>query len=565
MPYYQKLLTGETEEQLAQADTSGADTLGEADIDRTTAHPGEIYDSARAYTPELTVSADTVREETAIGVSEEAQGARDTIPEKLVYVRTKRYDIVLSSWGGDIISMVSREFLDLNGQPMEFCPSEVAGANLPLVAFEGDRFITTESLHFVTDSDSLLLTETDPTGAVTFAAMLPDGGIIQRRYHFRYEDYAFDHATLFGGEGEKAGIDESILWWRKGLEPSDPDIKGNISANYRIGYMIGGEYDDEKFGKDEKPQFSFDGTTDFVATHNKYFVVIIAPYDGVASGVRCDGVRYSAESFGDYKRQIPALGVGLVQPGGDAPVTRHDLIYIGPRDHEILKRYNRGFEKTVNLGWSWLAPLTKLFMWGFKILYSILGNYGVVIIIFSILIKLVLLPLSRKQMKSMQRMKELEPKLSELREKYKSDVKKLNEETMKLYQKEKINPLGGCLPLIPQMPVFFALFAMLRNSFALRGAPFILWITDLSQKDPYYVLPILMGVSMFIQQKISIRDPKQKMMVYFMPLLFLFLFRNMPSGLVLYWLCFNIFSLVQTLWVEFKSEKNEALTIPSDA
>ena len=192
-------------------------------------------------------------------------------------------------------------------------------------------------------------------------------------------------------------------------------------------------------------------------------------------------------------------------------------------------------------------------------MFGVFKNYGIVIIVFSILIKLLLYPLSRKQMESMKKMKDLEPKLKLLREEYATDVKKLNEETMKLYQKEKINPLGGCLPLLPQMPIFFSLFAMLRNSFALRGAPFMLWIQDLSMKDPYYVLPILMSLTMFIQQKLTIKDPKQKMMVYLMPVLFLFMFKSMPSGLVLYWLCFNIFSLAQTLWVEYKSDKESKL------
>ncbi len=544
-PYYYKWISGDKGESIVEADTTGT---ASTDLTSTT---DEVYDSARAREPELSAVSDTLPEKLALETTEPPE--TDTILEKHIYVQTKRYDITLSTDGGDIVSLVSREFLDLDGKPFEFCPSEITGANLPVVAYSGDRLITTVGLKFVADSDSLILDDNNSEGAVTFVAMLPGGGIVQRRYHFRYEDYAFDHTILFGGDTAALQIDESVLWWRKGLEPSDPEIKQNVSGNYKIGYMMGGSYDDEKFGKNDTLRLSFDGTTEFVATHNKYFVVILAPYEGVASGVRGEGVWYSAEKFGDEKREIPALGVGLAKIGGEAPVKRHDIVYIGPRDYDILKRYGRGFEKTVYLGWSWLAPLTKLFLSIFNILYNFLGNYGLVIIVFSILIKIVLLPLSRSQLKSMARIKELEPKLSELREKYKSDVKRLNEETMKLYQKEKVNPMGGCLPLLPQMPVFLSLFALLRNSFALRGAPFILWIQDLSQKDPYYILPILMGITMFIQQKISMRDPKQKLLVYLMPAFFLFILRNMPAGLVLYWLMFNLFSLVQTLWVERQS------------
>ncbi len=559
MPYYQKIISGDKE-----AASTSSDTTGSADIDRTTVDREVSPESSSAYTPELS----DVVEDTAVSdlafEGYDSLSAPDTIPEKLVYVRTKLMEFTLTSKGGDIVSAKSKEFLDLNGEPMEYCPQEISGDNFPVTAYRGRQKITTEAIDFITDGDTILLTESDTLGSVVFTAMISGGGLIQRGYNFKYDDYVFTHSTTFSNDETESGdyIEESVLWWRKGLEPSDPDIKGNVSANYRIGYMMGGDYSDEKFGSDEKPQLSFDGNTDFVATHNKYFVVVLAPLEGVAQGVRSDGVWYSAENFGDEKRQVPALGVGLARRMDESPVIRNDMVYIGPRDYDRLEKYNRDFEKTVNLGWSWLQWLTKAFMWVFEMLYSVIGNYGFVIIVFSIIIKLLLLPLSRKQMQSMKKMKDLEPKLSEVREQYKSDVKKLNEETMKLYQKEGINPMGGCLPLLPQMPVFFALFALLRNSFALRGAPFIFWITDLSQRDPYYVLPILMAITMFVQQKITVRDPKQKMMVYFMPLFFLFIFRNMPSGLVLYWFTFNIFSLVQTLWMEYSRKKPEAL--PSD-
>jgi len=558
MPYYQKIIGGGQDSSATVADTSGA-----ADIDRTSVERDIEHERSGAQTPELLdTDTDEPDRDYALTGQDEVVSEYDTLPEVKVYVRTNKMEYILTTDGGDILSAVSREFLDLNGKPMEYCPADISGDNFPVIAYRGRQRITTEAITFVTDIDTLILTQNDTAGAVTFTAMLSGGGMIQRRYHFRYDDYTFSHTTVFSDDVTEDGdyIEESVLWWRKGLEPSDPDIKGNVSGNYRIGYMMGGDYEDEKFSSSEKPQISYDGNTEFVATHNKYFAVIIAPEEGLAQGVRGEGVWYSAENFGDEKRQVPALGVGLVRRIDESPIIRHDLVYVGPRDYNRLKQYGMGFEKIVNLGWSWLQPLTKAFMWVFDFLYGIIGNYGFVIIVFSIIIKLLLLPLSRKQMQSMKKMKDLEPKLAVLREQHKSDVKRLNEETMKLYQKEGINPMGGCLPMLPQMPVFFALFALLRNSFALRGAPFILWIQDLSQYDPYYVLPILMAVTMFIQQKITVRDPKQKMMVYFMPIFFLFIFRNMPSGLVLYWFTFNIFSLAQTLWTERSGNKQKALT-----
>ncbi len=550
-PYYTKLIGG-GKKPVAEADTLGH---AESDLTRSTA----VVHEENLSRLEIKGSADTLLPLHSIGGDVESEAEEDSVPDRLVKVRTEKYEIVLSSRGGDIVSFTSLEFPDVAGEPYDFCHSEIIGPNLEVVGYRGKEIISSSGLDFLPDRDSLILTEADEEGAVTFTVNLPEGGLLQRRYHFKFDEYSFEHTALFTGDSAFEPLDETVLWWRKGLEPSDPEVKTNVSTSYRAGYLMGDSYSTEKFGKSDLPRFSHDGSTGFVATLNKYFAVIIAPKEGVASGVRGDGVWYSSRKFDGSDRQIPVIGVGLSMPGGEAPYSRHDLVYIGPRDLKTLKAYSRSFEKVVNLGWSWLSPITKFFIWIFDILYSLLHNYGLVIIVFSILIKIMLYPLSRKQMESMKKMKDLEPKIAELRERYSTDVKRLNEETMKLYQKEKINPLGGCLPLLPQMPIFFALFAMLQNSFALRGAPFGLWLQDLSAKDPYYILPILMTLTMFIQQKMTVKDPKQKAMVYMMPLLFLFMFRNMPSGLVLYWLCFNIFSLAQTLWVEFKSNRESGL------
>jgi len=149
-------------------------------------------------------------------------------------------------------------------------------------------------------------------------------------------------------------------------------------------------------------------------------------------------------------------------------------------------------------------------------------------------------------------MQELQPKLAALKEKHKKEPARLNQETMKLYKQSGVNPLGGCLPLLFQMPVFYALFVVFRSTIELRGAKFILWLTDLSQMDPYYVLPVVMAATMFWQQKITIKDPKQAMLVYFMPVLFFFFFFKFPAGLTLYWTMFNILSLIETYY--FKSK-----------
>lgn len=551
IPYYERILG--IRKEPADKKTEIVDSLAVVPSDRTALDIGKPAQGRELPRPSISQAKEHKIYNREIGVPQ-TDSMAPVASETIIFVKTRRYEITLSNIGGTVTSIKSNEFSGFSDERLEFCPSTIEGDNIIVVAYSGDSAITTEGLAFVADKESLVLTDKNPDGEITFISMLSDGKIIQRKYHFTFEGYSFEHSFMISGEGE-GSIDASVLWWRKGLEPSETLAKTNISADYKIGYLAGSDYMSKSFKKDERPQFSFDGNIVFVATHNKYFAAIISPYEGFGTGLLTDGTWVSGEGFRNAKMSIPVYGIGLAQRGDKLPYIRRDMIYIGPRDYNILKRYGRGFEKTVNLGWSVLAPLTKLFLWIFGFLHLFLKNYGIVIIVFSILIKLLLLPLTNVQMKSLKRMKELEPKMIELREKYKTDVKRLNEETMKLYKKEKINPFSGCLWLLPQMPIFFSLFSVLNNAFALRGAPFVLWIKDLSQKDPYFILPILMAVSMFVQQKMTTTDPKQKMMIYMMPILFLFLFRNMPSGLVLYWLVFNLLSLAQTIWTEKFSMK----------
>ena len=154
----------------------------------------------------------------------------------------------------------------------------------------------------------------------------------------------------------------------------------------------------------------------------------------------------------------------------------------------------------------------------------------------------------------------LQPKMEKLKERFKKDPQKMNKEVMKLYKDAGVNPLSGCLPLLPQMPIFYGLFQLFRTTIELRGAEFFGWLTDLSQKDPYYVLPIIMTVTMFAQQKLTNKDPKQKMLTYMMPLLFGFLFRDFPAGLTLYWTGYNFFSVIEQVWLIGHPDKPETST-----
>ena len=214
-----------------------------------------------------------------------------------------------------------------------------------------------------------------------------------------------------------------------------------------------------------------------------------------------------------------------------------------------MKAQGQGLEKALNLGW--FAPIAKPLLYTLKYFYKYTHNYGIAIIIITVIIKILFFPLTHKSYKSMKDMQKLQPKMAELKEKYKDDRDTLNRSIMELYRTHKVNPLGGCLPMIVQIPVFFALYKSLMFSIELRHAPFMLWITDLSAKDPYYITPVIMGVTMFIQQKMTptSMDPMQAKMMLALPVVFTFMFLNFPSGLVIYWLVNNILTIAQQSYI----------------
>ena len=239
-------------------------------------------------------------------------------------------------------------------------------------------------------------------------------------------------------------------------------------------------------------------------------------------------------------------------PGGQSGSFTYTL-YLGPKEHNLLKAQNVGLEDSIDFG-SWLKWLAMPLLLVLNFIHNYIANYGVAIIILTLLIKIIFWPLGNLSYKSMKEMQNLQPKLAEMREKYKTDQAKLSQETMALYKIHKVNPLGGCLPMIIQIPIFFGLYKALLYSIELRHSPLFWWIQDLSAKDPYYITPIIMGATQFIQQKMTptMGDPMQAKIMLFMPIVFTFFFLNFPSGLVIYWLFNNILSIGQQYYINKK-------------
>lgn len=269
---------------------------------------------------------------------------------------------------------------------------------------------------------------------------------------------------------------------------------------------------------------------EWVGIDNRYFMVAFLPSGDADPHVVVSGTKDQTRVVLQHDLTVPARGLAVL----------HYEIYVGPKGYTQLKRYNKNLEEGVDFGL--FSALGKLILSAIYRLQKWTGNYGWAIVILTLILQVLILPLTIKNFKSMLAMKRIQPQIAALQKQYKSDPKRLNIEMMNLYKKTGTNPFGGCLPMLLQLPIFWALFTTLRNAYELRGTPWIGWIRDLSAADPYHILPIIMGGSMFLQQRLSgaVTDPTQRQMMFIMPIMFTVMFFNFPSGLVLYWLTNNL-------------------------
>jgi YidC/Oxa1 family membrane protein insertase len=293
----------------------------------------------------------------------------------------------------------------------------------------------------------------------------------------------------------------------------------------------------EKKGKAEHPAKATNG---WIAISQHFFVSAFVPQENTPRELhtsKVDTNRYAIDAI---------TPLGTIAPG--ATVSNSAKLYSGPQDEKLLEKVSPELDRVKDYGF--LTIIARPIFWVITQLHNVLGNWGWTIIAFTILIKLAFFPLSAAGYKSMAKVKLVTPKMQAIRERYKGDPAKMNQATMELYKTEKINPLGGCLPILVQMPVFIALYWVLQASVEFRGAPWIGWIQDLSQHDPWAILPVLYAISMFITTKLNPApaDPMQAKMMMWMPLIFSVMFFIFPSGLVLYWVVNNILSIGQQ-WV----------------
>ncbi len=425
-----------------------------------------------------------------------------------IKVETEKYIAVINTQAGVLKSLKLKEYKDDNGKPMELISPKGFFWN---IAKEKDLTETANNLLF----SPKVINKKDKV--VVVLKGLIDNATVIKKYAFYEKEYRFDLKI----EGAPLGIS-----FGPQTAPKDRESKYSF-----VGPLV---YDGQKVKeiKLEKEKSKAFKNPVWVALQSLYFTVTVIPKEPVTAEI---------EKIGKHKFYIYLLP------------EKEELFaswgFGGPKKYDLLKSYGLKLEENIRFGIFGVIskPLLYLMNW----FYKIIPNYGVAIIFLTIIIKIIFHPLTVKGYKSMNKMKELQPLIQQIRETYKNDPNRMNQEIMELYKKHKVNPFGGCLPMLLQIPVFFALYKLLMVSIELRHAPFILWITDLSAKDPYYITPVLMGVTMLVQQLLTPgQDPSQNKFMLAMPIIFTIIFLNFPSGLCLYFLVSNILSIIEQLLIK---------------
>ena len=488
------------------------------------------------------------KEEQASGLPQPVSAASPAPVEQDITVETDAYIAVLTSLGGRLKSFQLKQYpvtLNPDSPLLEMITAGTYG-ELPFVLSLRGKDITLSddrlpyAVGGVTAGERLIV----PAGfdqALVFSGALANGTTFTKTFTFSGEGYGIGLSVDVAHIPFTASA-LSLSW----LEGSRSEGKSAYYDVYGPVALMGRTFEYENAWDWEAGDSYGPGDIRWAGFTNSYFLAGMMPQDSD-----------TAQLF--FRDEDETLETRLSTPWNGESVSY--TLYLGPKDTEALNAVDPAFDRAIDFGWSHFIarPLVSLL----RLLYGVTGNYGIAIILLTVLVKLVFFPLSNKSFKSMSAMKKLQPQMERLREQYKDDRQKLNQEMMELYKRYEVNPLGGCLPMIVQLPVFIGLYQGLLYAIELRQAPFFGWIADLSQPDrlgalaiPFVdppgipVLTLLMGGSMVIQQMMmpTTGDPLQQKMMLLMPVIFTVMFINFPAGLVLYWLINNILSVAQQHW-----------------
>jgi len=468
------------------------------------------------------------------------------IPEaqlKEIIIETDLYRAVLTTKGARLKEFYLKQYKskpDKSASEVNLVTSANEGGTFALRG-EGDFFLDEQSIFAVDNVNSFLHVSATEQKSLVFSLLLPSGVTLLKSYNFNGHNYSVDIDLTVQNSTPSARQGTVTLAL---IEDTDKTLTGDIvDDTTAAASFAGGKLHVDTLSSLSKEDKNYKNEVLWSGFKNKYFIKSI----GAADQKGLDVLVQKKGKIVETRLKSPLLLI----PSGQT-VSLQYFSYLGPLDYQILTDAGHELVKAVDLGF--FAILAKPLFYVLKFFYNYVHNYGWAIILLTILIKIIFWPLTDKSYKSMKAMQTLQPEMTKLREKHKNDRDTLNKEIMTLYKEHRVNPLGGCLPMVVQIPVFFALYQVLMNMIELRHAPFIFWLTDLSVKDPYYITPLVMGATMFIQQKLtpSQLDPIQQKIFLIMPVVFTFLFLNFPSGLVVYWLVNNVLTIAQQLSVNRK-------------
>ncbi len=521
-----------------------------------------------------TDSAKNVVEEIKDTTTQTGPFAVNNAPEQIITIETDLVKLELTSKGGRLKRYYLKEFgtwyyndkkeSDFNNRHVQLINTKNGGdLNLVFVTKDG-KLVNTSLLDFSSDlKDVSYKIKGKEKLDLSYSYKFDNNKQITKHFTFYGNDYQSLIEVKFDNMKDIISGMRYDLVWGEGINFVEENSVDE--ANYANASAYAGEeqviVDASSVG--EKIQKDINGKIDWVGLRNKYFAVIIAPVSpDPEGGANFEGV-HKATSRG--QKEIYSVSLKVPFNGENVQSDKYKF-FIGPVDYSLLKSYDKNYQALYDFGSFFglkfiTRPISEYILLPvFQFLHLFIPNYGFVIIFFSLLIKIALHPLSKQSMKSMKKMQLLQPKIAELKEKYKDDQPRVQKETMKLYQVYGINPAGGCLPTLLQMPILFALFTFFNVAIELRHEPFIFWITNLSSPDIIYTLPfsvplfgvnhisglaLLLGITMFLQQKQTTKDPSQAALVYIMPVMFTLMFMNFSSGLNLYYFMFNLFSIAQ--------------------
>ncbi len=489
-----------------------------------------------------------------------ASAAASTATVDTVKIITNKYEVSLSSYGGGLVTLLLKEYsYGGNGQIDMLSLSKNA---TPDFTFAAETF-SASKVHYNSSKPAGTYYAESEAIELTYRYNYGNGGELIKRYKFYPDEYHFDLVIEIRNRDQFGFERQYQIVWNTSPGVTEPQIEQDYEAMAAVAMMgdsrvMLDDYEDDRLNQ------TLDGVTQWAGLRSKYFASIIIPRNKAADRVFARG-QIGTIVTSDGPVEAREIIAGLNLPIEYVPSFADSFtIFVGPMDYNLLADYDVGLEDILGIGTTpyvgWLIkPFAIAIVWILPRMYNIIPNYGIVIILFALLVKLITLPLSLKSFKSMQAMKDIQPKLEELKKRHKKDPAALNKEMMKLYKKHGVNPISGCLPMLPQMPLFFALFSVFRSTILLREAPFFWFIDDLSRgasgfTDPYILLVLVMIGAQFVSQKITMPSTQQnKMIMYIMPFFMGFIFYSFAAGLVLYWTCFSIFSLLD--YVIFKRPK----------